>query len=236
MKVWALTHTGYRRPQNQDRYLVKDRADGSVLAAVADGMGGQAAGDLAAQIAVNHLAAATEAALGNPAGLAEAFGEACARIYRKAQSEPRLEGMGTTLTAAVVARQSVQWAHVGDSRLYLFTRDGNLDRITTDHTVVSSLVEEGLLSAEEALRHPARHVLLDCLGCGQCQPDAGSFPVQGGDQLLLTTDGLHSQVSQASLARVLSRDGSLQEKVETLLRLALEAGGEDNITVIGLEL
>lgn len=235
MLTASRTHIGLQRPDNQDRHLVLDLQDGRLLAAVADGMGGQAGGGTAAQMAVDHLAAAMGRAKSDHLYLAEVFRRACLHIAERGKAEPELEGMGTTLTAALVGDGRVEWAHVGDSRLHLWRR-GRLLVITRDHTAAAFMVEEGMLAAEEAERHPARHMLFDCLGCGECEPDSGIFAAEPGDVLLLTSDGLHGAVAQQEIERVLARESDLGRALAGLVELALKAGGKDNITIVGLRL
>ena len=231
----ALTHRGLKRPSNQDRYLLLDLPEGRVLAAVADGMGGMAGGEVAAQMAVDRLVQSLPPVPRDHLALGALFARICNQVYQRARVQPELEGMGTTLTAALVGPRRVDWAHVGDSRLYRW-QGGRLEQVTRDHTATAFMVEEGMLSREEARRHPARHLLFDCLGCGDCTPDSGWFRPGPGELLLLTTDGLHDKVPSVEMRRVLVSGQDLSDRLNQLLALALEAGGSDNITVVGLDL
>ena len=231
MRFFAQTHQGLKRPTNQDRYLVRELPDGQVLAAVADGMGGMAGGEVAASMAVDLLAGAVGNPPGNHRVLGELFASICRRIYARAQAEPALEGMGTTLTAALAGPGRVDWAHVGDSRLYRW-HSGRLTQITRDDTAVAFMVEEGMIGGEEAARHPARHMLFDCVGCGDCDPHTGSFQPEPGEFLLLTSDGLHDKVAPNEMERVLASVNDLDEIVPELVERALAAGGGDNITAV----
>jgi protein phosphatase len=235
LQFLAQTHQGLKRPSNQDRCLLLELTDGRVLGAVADGMGGMAGGEVAAQMAVDLLAQSMNPPPGDHQALGELFSRICQQVREKALAQPELEGMGTTLTAVLAGPQRVDWAHVGDSRLYRW-RQKHLEQITRDHTAAAFMVEEGMIGAEEASSHPARHILFDCVGCGDCAPDTGWFQAGPGELLLLTSDGLHDKVTPAEIGRVLASDKDLPERMEDLVELALAAGGSDNITVVGLEL
>ncbi|MCB2190659.1 MAG: protein phosphatase 2C domain-containing protein [Deltaproteobacteria bacterium] len=231
MRFFAQTHQGLKRPTNQDRYLLRELPDGRILAAVADGMGGMAGGEVAAQMAIDLLAEAMDPPPGEHRVMGEIFAAICHRVYERAQSEPELEGMGTTLTAVLSDAERVDWAHVGDSRLYRWS--GNrLTQITRDDTAAAFMVEEGMIDSEEANRHPARHMLFDCVGCGDCEPDTGSFGPEPGELLLLTSDGLHEKVVQGDLEKAMASAKDLPAVAHELVGLALDAGGSDNITVV----
>ncbi|MFH2126707.1 MAG: protein phosphatase 2C domain-containing protein [Pseudomonadota bacterium] len=231
MRFFAQTHRGLKRPTNQDRYLVRELPDGRVLAAVADGMGGTAGGEVAASMAVDLLGEATNPPPDGPAALGAVFTSICRRVYAKAQAELELEGMGTTLTAVLAGPEVVDWAHVGDSRLYRW-RGGRLIQLTSDDTAAAFMAEEGMIGSEEAAVHPARHVLFDCVGCGDCEPHTGSFRPEPGELLLLTSDGLHDKVAHGEMESVLASGWELDEMVHELVKLALVAGGSDNITAV----
>ncbi|MCF8042380.1 MAG: protein phosphatase 2C domain-containing protein [Desulfarculaceae bacterium] len=231
MRFFAQTHRGLKRPTNQDRYLARELPDGRVLAAVADGMGGMAGGEVAASMAVDLLGETMDPSPDSHVGLGEVFMSICRRVYAKAQAETELEGMGTTLTAVLASPERVDWAHVGDSRLYRW-RGGSLIQLTSDDTAAAFMAEEGMIDSEEAAVHPARHVLFDCVGCGDCDPHTGNFRPEPGELLLLTSDGLHDKVSRAAIAEVLASGGDMDELVHALVELALATGGSDNITAV----
>jgi protein phosphatase len=147
---------------------------------------------------------------------------------------PALSGMGTTMTVAYVGNGSVTWAHVGDSRLYLF-REGQLERVTEDDTIPGLLLAEGEIDQEEARVHPLKNVLFDCVGRGDFEAHAGRFKIQENDILLLSTDGLHDEVPEEEMISILLLNKDLQVKLEDLVSAALDAGGSDNITVVGAE-
>jgi protein phosphatase len=148
--------------------------------------------------------------------------------------DPALWGMGTTMTLTFVSDGVVYWAHVGDSRLYLFS-GGDIDQITEDDTIPGLLLGDGEITKEEARVHPNRNFLFEFIGCGEFEVHTGSFDVQKGDLLLLSTDGLHDEVPEETIVSVLRSNGNLEEKLEALVSAALDAGSTDNITVVGAE-
>jgi len=231
LRFFAQTHQGLKRPSNQDRYLLQELPDGRILAAVADGMGGTAGGEVAAQMAVDLLAEAMDSPPGDHQALGELFVSICRRVYEKAQDTPELEGMGTTVTAVLADSQSVDWAHVGDSRLYRWNGI-SLIQVTRDDTAAAFMVEEGMIEVEEANRHPARHMLFDCVGCGECSPQTGSFRPELDESLLLTSDGLHDKVAQGAVEKAMANTKDLPALAHELVGLALDEGGNDNITVV----
>jgi protein phosphatase len=170
------------------------------------------------------------------AHIEELMQEANRRIMETVEKEPDLEGMGTTLTAACVRNGTVCWAHVGDSRLYLF-RGHELRQITEDDTMAGFLFSEGELTKEEARIHPGNKMVFQCIGgSGKFEADTGNFKVQTGDLLLFSTDGLHDEVPEEEIVSALRSDKNLEEKTDDLLSAALVAGGKDNIAVVMVEI
>lgn len=231
--VGAATDTGRVREHNEDSW----HADGRVFA-VADGMGGHAAGEVASAIAVECLAAVADA---EPLSLEEVVGaleEAHRRILREGAEAPGRRGMGTTVTgvARVHEEDSDCWAvfNVGDSRVYRLA--GNrLEQVTTDHSEVQALVDAGLISAEEARQHPARNVITRSLGMtgGQPSVDLWLFPATQQDEtFLVCSDGLTNEVGPAELAAAVVGGGDPQGIVNALIMAANESGGRDNITAV----
>lgn len=231
--IWAQTHTGYKRQRNEDRYLIHSlKRDAGALLAVADGMGGAAGGHIAAQIAVDTLREYQTPGV-NPnieRDLANLLEKAGKRIIDRAKAEPSFQDMGTTATAALLTGQEVYWAHVGDSRLYV-NRRREMVQITTDHTFIQDLVDDGTLTQADAERHPLRNMLDQCLGCTGLKPDTGRFPFSAGEKLLLCSDGLTRHVSEETMSEILQGDDA-REIADRLLRSALDAGGRDNVTVV----
>lgn len=228
---YYATDTGRQRRANEDSLLVR-----APLYVVADGMGGAQAGEVASRLAVEAFReglpddSAPEAAL---ASLAQA---ANARIYELSHVNAEQAGMGTTLTAVYVGEREVAIAHVGDSRAYCL-RDGDLLRLTDDHSLVDELMRQGRLTPEEAVEHPQRSVITRALGIeGDVEVDTRSITGQPGDVYLLCSDGLTSMVAEEDIARVLLGAPTLREAGERLIAAANQAGGRDNITVVLLRL
>jgi protein phosphatase len=227
MKTFAITHTGLVREDNEDRYLSVELDGGSVLLAVADGMGGEAGGGLAAQIAKDCLEDFDPHSPEPEVHLLSLMQKAHEEILRQINDSPSYQGMGTTLTAAFATENRVHWAHIGDSRLYLFS-GAELRQVTGDHTIPALLLRE-------AAMHPMRNILLRCIGSKHLEVDTGSFDLTEGDLLLLSTDGLHDEVPGDTIVSILSSEAGLEKRLEILVQQALEAGGRDNITIVGLE-
>ncbi len=242
----AATDVGRRREHNEDSYLTLgvrrchlSEAEHLVIAAVADGMGGHEAGEVASRIALSAFLQKMTAPLslwaeGAPVSwtdaLSDAFGEANRLVYEEARLLKN--NMGTTLVAAVVARSVVFIANVGDSRAYRL-RDGALTQVTRDHSLVQQLVDTGLLTPEKARFHPQKNVITQAVGLErQLAVDLISTDLRGGDLWLLCSDGLSDMISDDEIAQVLLSYPSLEEMTDELIRRANEAGGEDNITVV----
>ena len=235
MKSYAIKHRGLVKTDNQDLFFVKEFDDGSILLAVADGLGGMVGGKRAAEMAKATLNDFNPEYQPVEAHIEELMHEANRRIMETVEKEPELEGMGTTMTAAWVKNETVCWAHVGDSRLYLF-RGGELQQVTEDDTMAGFLLSEGQLTKEEARTHPGNKFIFQCLGgSGEFEAYTGNFEVQQGDLLLLSTDGLHDEVPEEKIVSVLGLKIDLKEKLETLVNEALASGGEDNIALAAAE-
>ena len=235
MKSFAMKHRGLVKEDNQDLFFVKEFDDGSILLAVADGLGGLVGGKRAAEMAKESLDHFNPECQAVEAHLEELMQEANRRIMEVVEKEPDLEGMGTTMTAACVRNGTACWAHVGDSRLYLFRGD-ELRQITEDDTMAGFLFSEGQLTKEEARVHPGNKLLFQCIGgSGEFEADTANFKVQAGDILLCSTDGLHDEVPEEEIVSTLRSDRDLEEKLEALLSAALAAGGKDNIAVVVVE-
>lgn len=230
--VWAAaTHPGLVRESNQDAVYPPSSGSGPgpVLLAVADGMGGHVAGDVASRTA---LAAATAPDVDGPKERLVAGNLA---ITERIAEDPSLRGMGTTMTLARVGPDgAVEIGHVGDSRAYLY-REGELRRLTVDHTVVQELVELGQISEEQADRHPQRHLLTRVLGLGPVEVDEVSLRLHPGDRLLLCSDGLTGMVEEDDIAAVLGGAADPEEAVWDLVEAANRAGGVDNVSVVVLD-
>lgn len=225
--VGAKSDVGRVRDGNEDSYLLKEP-----YFAVADGMGGHLAGDVASRIAVQTISENTGDGETGPQELERAVKDANAAIYAKASSDPSLHGMGTTCTLVFVADSEIHIAHVGDSRAYLF-RDGEISLITEDHTLVGRMVKEGRLQPEEAERHPQRSIITRALGVdAEIDVDLLAIPIKDGDRVLLCSDGLTSMIKADAIQDVLARNEDPQAAVDELIDAANAAGGEDNITAV----
>jgi serine/threonine protein phosphatase PrpC len=233
METYAITDQGSVRKENQDRFFLRELGDGAVLAAVADGMGGEAGGALAAQMTVDLFRDFNPASSRAEAQLKILFQKAAENIKLKVQDSPQLNGMGTTLTALYLKDNHCCWAHVGDSRLY-HLRSGQLTQVTEDHTYVNLLVKIGELTPERARNHPMGNILIHCIGCQPLEMTAGSLEVMKGDHLILSSDGLHHEVREDQIISLLNQKTDLRTKCSDLLGAALKAGGRDNVTIVGL--
>jgi len=234
MRTAAVTHVGLVKDQNQDRFLIKEFSGESVLVAVADGAGGTPAGEEASGVVIESINAFQPDSETPEANLVKLMQEADQRIFGEVEKEPDLRGMGSTLTAAFIKGETIFWAHVGDSRLYLF-RGNELSQITEDDTMAGFLLTEGEITREEARVHPGRNFLFDFIGSGGFEEETGSFALRKGDLLLLTTDGLHDRVPEENFVTVLRSNSDLEKKLEKLVATALGATGKDDLTVVGVE-
>ena len=224
----AVSDTGLVRSHNEDRYAARPP-----LFLVADGMGGQAGGEVAAQLVVDQLEAAVDRGeLRDGETSAAVLQGANQEIRRRATLDPSLRGMGTTCTAVVVLDDTAHVIHVGDSRAYLL-RDEQLVRLTDDHTAVDRMRREGILTAEQAETHPHRHVLSRAVGANEVvEIDRTEIALRPGDRLLLCSDGLTGMVAGPDIVRALAITSEPDAAAGALVRAALAAGGYDNITVV----
>ncbi|HEX3822501.1 MAG TPA: PP2C family serine/threonine-protein phosphatase [Candidatus Sulfotelmatobacter sp.] len=238
-----LTDVGLQRANNEDSSLYwEPESDAEFLrkgrlAIVADGMGGYEGGQEASRLAVETVRYIYDRNFdGDPqAVLNLSFQTAHDTIQRYGVEHPEFHGMGTTCTALSIIDQKLCFAHIGDSRLYLI-RGQSISRLTRDHSYVGRLVENGIVRSEDAESHPQRHILTAALGSGRdVMPHVPQepIPLQEGDSLLLCTDGLWSLISEQDLLRTL-QENSPSDACLKLIRLALDRGGPDNITVVVL--
>ncbi|MCX4763469.1 Stp1/IreP family PP2C-type Ser/Thr phosphatase [Streptomyces sp. NBC_01275] len=229
LRFAAGSHKGMIREGNEDSGYAGPR-----LLAIADGMGGAAAGEVASSEAISTIVALDDDVPGSDVltSLGTAVQRANDQLRALVEEDPQLEGMGTTLTALLWTGQRLGLVHVGDSRAYLL-RDGVLTQITQDHTWVQRLVDEGRITEEEATTHPQRSLLMRALGSGEhVEPDLSIREVRAGDRYLICSDGLSGVVSHQTLEDTLASYQGPQETVGELIQLALRGGGPDNITVI----
>lgn len=231
MGIYGESRIGLVRSLNEDSFYVSE--DGTVMV-VADGMGGYVGGEIASRTAVksvayyfsNYTHASTEQ-------LTKAIAYANDCIISKIIIDPSLEGMGTTLSLLSLVDSTAYWAHVGDSRIYLY-RKGMLKQITTDHTVIHELIEDQSITTDEAEKHPQRHVLTRAVGVEkQLEIDSGSFTVIKGDRILLCSDGLSAALSEEEIASYLSHSEKTERQtVKDLFSRIYDEGAPDNATVV----
>ena len=244
MKAYGVTHVGRQRQHNEDSFLVESTAR---LFLVADGMGGHAAGEIASRIAVDSISefilhtkeddgtwphAYDEHYKRSTNRLMAAVRMANTRVLEAMRKDARLRGMGTTVVAAMADGDVMSFAHVGDSRAYLI-RDHAINRITNDHSWVFEQVQAGMLTEVEAEKHPLRNVITRALGGAlQVNPDASEIKAKPDDVFLLCSDGLTGMVPEDEILRIVTESKSVEAACQTLIDVANERGGLDNITAI----
>lgn len=231
MKVYAITDIGRVRPINEDSYYLPEH--GEQFCAVADGMGGHNAGEVASALAVETFAACMrDSEKLNAGAIHAAVTRANEVVYQEACSDERKSGMGTTFTAMCQRGGTVHIAHVGDSRAYLI-RNGAIMRVTMDHTLVEELLLQGAITPQEAKVHPKRNYITRALGTNaQVEVDLVQLEVQPDDVFMLCSDGLSNHVKEKEMLSIALSDAGWQEKLAEMVRIALDAGGPDNITAM----
>jgi PPM family protein phosphatase len=227
----AVTDPGRTRRHNEDSYVIEPP-----LFAIADGMGGAQAGEVASRLATAALKEAG-ANGGGEQRIADLIQEANRRVYDRSSSDPNTSGMGTTITVALVEDDRVAFGHVGDSRAYLI-RQAQMEQLTEDHSLVNELLKTGKLSREEAETHPQRSVITRALGTDpDVDVDTFSVRAEDGDLFLLCSDGLTDMVSEESILDVVERNRSdIDGALRALVKAANHGGGQDNITVVAFEI
>jgi protein phosphatase len=253
LAVCGATNVGVLRADNQDEFVIADLRSGDlsnpcsrteiplsqqgILLLVCDGMGGAAAGDLAARIAADavkqQLVGAGPAVVEHPnESLKSAVSGANGAVLAEAQAHPATRGMGTTCTAAIVLPDRMSVAQVGDSRAYLL-RNGRLQRMTRDQTMAEELLQAGALRPEQVSTYRYRHVLVQAVGTkSTIEPVTSEARLQRGDRILLCSDGLHGPVPDHEIARILGAPADINRVAHELIQAALAAGGPDNVTVV----
>jgi protein phosphatase len=234
MSVGAVgreSNTGNKRRRNDDSFVVAPP-----LFAVADGMGGAQAGEVASKLAAAALKETDPGSAGGEERVVALIQEANRRVYERSNADPAASGMGTTITAALVEGTRVTFGHVGDSRAYL-VRDGVIEQLTEDHSLVNELMKSGKLSPEEAEMHPQRSVITRALGTDpDVDVDAFSVEAEAGDVYLICSDGLSDMLDATQIERILlEHRADLDGAVKALVQSANRAGGEDNITAVLFE-
>lgn len=234
MRVGVASDVGRQRKINEDGYLIKEP-----VFAVADGMGGHSAGEVASAVALQTIEKQLQKIPEEqeiPDFLARSIQEANAAIFQKSTTEMEQRGMGTTLTVALLLKDRVYIGHIGDSRAYLL-REDKLSQLTEDHSLVAQMVKEGMLSPQEAEIHPQRSVLTRALGVEpSAQIDICVSQIKPKDKILLCTDGLTAMLSDVEIEEILNTPRDPQSICKTLVDAANEHGGADNITAVLLEI
>jgi PPM family protein phosphatase len=228
----AKTDTGKKRRRNEDAFVLAPP-----LFAVADGMGGAQAGEVASKLAAAALEDTDPGRLTGPERVASLIQEANRRVHERSSSDPATSGMGTTMTVALVEGDGVVIGHVGDSRAYL-VRDHEIEQITEDHSLVNELLKSGRLSPEEAEAHPQRSVITRAVGTDP-DVDVDSFTVDAhdGDVFLICSDGLTDMIDDREILDLVDQHrGNLERLTKQLVTAANRGGGEDNITVVAFSI
>ena len=227
----AVTDPGRTRRHNEDAYVIEPP-----LFAIADGMGGAQAGEVASRLATAALKESHPNGRGEQR-ISDLIQEANRRVYDRSSSDPNTSGMGTTITVALVENDMVSFGHVGDSRAYLI-RDAQMEQLTEDHSLVNELLKTGKLSREEAETHPQRSVITRALGTDpDVDVDTFSVRAEGGDLFLLCSDGLTDMVPEQSILDVVERNrDDIDGALRALVKEANRGGGQDNITVVAFEI
>ena len=224
----GATDVGLVREGNEDKYLHDDRLG---IFAVADGMGGHEAGEVASAVAIEAL----RAAVASGALITEAVIQANTAVMEKADANPGMRGMGTTLTAAIEVEGGLRIGHVGDSRAYVL-RAGILARVTDDHSLVEELVRAGQITLEQAAVHPQRSVITRALGIDRSvEVDDISLELTDGDRVLICSDGLSGMVRETEISAIMRRETDTEATARALIDAANGGGGEDNITVVVID-
>jgi protein phosphatase len=228
----VASDTGRRRRRNEDNYVVAPP-----LFAVADGMGGAQAGEVASQLAATALEAGDSDGLEGTSRIDSLIQEANRRIFDRASTDPSASGMGTTMTVALVEDMTVAIGHVGDSRAYL-VRGEQMEQLTEDHSLVNELVKSGKLSEEEAQGHPQRSVITRAVGTDpDVDVDGFTIEAEDGDVFLICSDGLSDMVEDEEILELVHQNrGDLDKAVKALVAAANRGGGEDNITAVAFRI
>ena len=237
-RFFYRTDIGKVRVNNEDQAMAITNASGNVLLIVCDGMGGQNKGDLASSLAVNTVVSSFKNRKGflnsyfARLWVGQAIREANKSIYEQSQSNPSYHGMGTTLTLLLIIKDVAIMGHVGDSRCYFLRSHHDLVQMSEDQTYVAYLQRTGQITAEQALTHPKRHVLMNALGIyPSASIDIKVFPYLN-EEVLLCSDGLYNNVPVEDIAAIVKGNDSVEQKVNELIAIGNKNGGSDNIAVV----
>lgn len=236
MESFYLTDTGIVRDHNEDSVIILSNDEGSSLMAVADGMGGHRAGEVASSIAISNLSKRFNETFFkmNKASavewIKESVNEINSLIFKHTEENPDSKGMGTTLVLAIITNDYILFGNIGDSSGFVM-KDGKIHKVTKDHTLVNLLLDAGELTQEQARNHPKKNILMNALGINDpieidifdCNLDV--------EELLLCSDGLTTMITSEQIEKVLNEEGTLEDKVIKLIKKANNRGGNDNISV-----
>lgn len=236
METFYLTDTGNVRDHNEDSVIITKNEDGAILMAVADGMGGHRAGEVASSIAISNLSKRfneTFFKMNKPAAvewIKSIATEINGLLFKHSEENPESKGMGTTLVLAIITSDYILFGNIGDSSGYVM-KETRIHKVTKDHTLVNLLVDAGELTEEEARNHPKKNILMNALGINDpieidifdCSMDI--------DEILLCSDGLTTMLNSEQIEKVLNGEGTIEEKVIRLIKKANNRGGNDNISV-----
>lgn len=239
IRTFSMTDIGRKRKVNQDYAYTSEEPIGNLpnVFIVADGMGGHNAGDYASKVTVETLVAQIASSFEkNPVRILGKAIEAANRlIFRKAHENPDLEGMGTTVVAATCMGRFLQVANVGDSRLYVVSRE-KITQITRDHSLVEEMVRMGGIARDEARNHPDKNIITRAVGVNDTvEVDFFTVELSEGDMVLICSDGLTNMLEDEKICMILSGAGDIADKTRELVDAANENGGRDNITVIVID-
>lgn len=223
------THEGRINQINEDRLLVRTLPNESTLLLAADGLGGHPGGHVAASLVSTYI---SEQPVDKLSGnLVNLLIQSSAVISRHGDAHPVIDGMGSTATLVLADSIRIEWAHVGDCRLY-YLSDTNLKSITRDQTIAQQMFDQGEISGDELENHRFGHMLEQCLGEDDIEPDSGDFTWDHGDMLLVCTDGLYNMVNDDQIHAILTQSIHLDQRADLLLESALRSGGKDNVSFI----
>lgn len=233
MKITAAGKSwkGSRRESYDDRYLVRSFSGEQILIVVADGMGGHEGGNIAAEAVIDSFRQLDEKAPDLLKALREAVFRAERKIKEMISKVPLLEGMGSTVAAAIIGQSRVLWVSAGDSRIYLIKKK-EIFQVSRDHSFLQDLIEAGDISKEEASKHPMAHVLDQCVGCLDDGPDSGEFDVDAGDTIIACTDGLYRSVAASEMIQLASAGQSPSDLADRMIEAARIAETDDDSTVV----
>lgn len=239
MDLGYNTHVGMVREQNEDSLLVLEKLlpEFNVFA-VADGMGGHNAGEVASKMAIREIEdffkdhQRDRDFIISREYIGQLISHINMKIYERANSEPHLKGMGTTLTLIIHFKRTIHIAHIGDSRAYRINNQ-EIQQLTEDHSLVAGLIKEGKITKEEAQVHPQKNVITRALGTDiEIQADVYRYKISDGETIMICSDGLTNSLTEAEIKNIVNRNDSLQKAADDLVEQANISGGRDNITVI----